>query len=211
MLSSCFLSSFVEFYSVVSEEKSKMSQPIRGQGGHLVFLIGPKNTNLVEDVEIFLPDKFRWILFSSFRGEVENISANQRLGQPSCFSNRPEKHKLGRGRWDLASSQVSLNSVQRFQRRSWKCLSQSEARTAILFFWSARKKKNLVEDVEFLLPVKFRWILFSGFRGEVENVSANQRPGRPSCFSDRPEKKNKLGRGCKTQYNFRDVFWSGGG
>ena len=28
----------------------------------------------------------------------------------------------------------------------------------------------------------------SGFRGEVKNVSANQRPGRPSCFSDRPEK-----------------------
>ena len=28
-----------------------MSQPIRGQGGHLVFPIGPKNTNLVEDVE----------------------------------------------------------------------------------------------------------------------------------------------------------------
>ena len=32
-----------------------MSQPIRGQGGHLVFPIGPKNTNLVEDVEILLP------------------------------------------------------------------------------------------------------------------------------------------------------------
>ena len=30
-----------------------------GQGGHLVFLIGPKNTNLVEDVEILLPVKFR--------------------------------------------------------------------------------------------------------------------------------------------------------
>ena len=40
-----------------------MSQPIRGQGGHLVFPIGPKNTNLVEnlveDVEILLPVKFR--------------------------------------------------------------------------------------------------------------------------------------------------------
>ena len=28
-----------------------MSQPIRGQGSILVFPIGPKNTNLVEDVE----------------------------------------------------------------------------------------------------------------------------------------------------------------
>ena len=121
MLRSCFLSSFVEFHSAVSEEKSKISQPIRGQGGHLVFPIGLKNTNLVEDVEILLPVKFRWIPFSGFRGEVENVSANQRPGRPSCFSDRPEKHKLGRGRWDLASYQVSLNSVQRFQRRSRKC------------------------------------------------------------------------------------------
>ena len=36
-----------------------MSQPIRGQGGHLVFPIDLKNTNLAEDVEILLPDKFR--------------------------------------------------------------------------------------------------------------------------------------------------------
>ena len=192
-LRACFLSSFVEFYSTVSEEKlkmsqqiigqgghfvfpihlkntnlvegveillpikfrripftvseekSKMSQPIRGQGSHLVFPISPKNTNLVEAVEIFLPIKFHWIPFSGFR-EVENVSANQRPGRPSCFSNRPEKHKLGRGRLDLVSCQVSLNSIQRFQRRSRKYLSQSEAR-------------------------------------------------RPSCFSDQSE-KHKLGRGC---------------
>ena len=75
-----------------------MSQPIRGQGGHLVFPISPKNTNLVEDVETLLPIKFRQIPFSGFRGEVENVSANQRPGRPSCFSNRPEKHKLNRGR-----------------------------------------------------------------------------------------------------------------
>ena len=117
-----------------------MSQLIRGQGGHLVFPIGQKNTNLVEGVEILLPVKFRWIPFSGFRGEVENVSANQRPGRPSCFSDRPEKHKLGRGCWDLASCQVSLNSVQQFQRRSRKCLGQSEARSAILFFWSARKQ-----------------------------------------------------------------------
>ena len=51
-LRSCFLSSFVEFRSVVSEEKSEMSQPIRDQDGHLVFPVNPTNTNLVEDVEI---------------------------------------------------------------------------------------------------------------------------------------------------------------
>ena len=57
-LRSCFLLSFVDFRSVVSE-KSKMSQPIRGHGGHLVFPIGPKNTNFVEDGSILLPVKFR--------------------------------------------------------------------------------------------------------------------------------------------------------
>ena len=108
-------------------------------GGHLVFLISPKNANLIEDVKILFPVKFRWIPFSRFRGKVENVPANQRLGRPSCFSDRPEKHKLVRGRWDLASCQVSLNSVQPFQRRSRKCPSQSEARAAILFFRSARK------------------------------------------------------------------------
>ena len=78
---------FLEFGSAVSEEKSKMSWPIRDQGGLFVFLIGPKN----------------------------------------------EKHKLGRGRLDLASCQVSLNSIQWFQRRSRKCLSQSEARRPSCF------------------------------------------------------------------------------
>ena len=188
-LRSCFLLSFVEFCSAVSEENSKMSQPIRGQDGNLVFLIDPKNTNLVEDVEILLPVKCHWIPFSGFRGEVKKVSANQRPGRQSCFSDRPENRKLVKGCWDLTSCQVSLNSVQQLQRRSQKCLSQSEARVAILFFWLAWKP-NSVEDVEILLPVEFHWIPFSRFRGEVENVSANQRPGRPSCFSDRPKNTN---------------------
>ena len=55
------------------------------------------------------------------------------------FTDRPRKQKLGRGRWDLASCQVSLNSIEWFQRRSRKCLSQSEAKAAIFFFQSARK------------------------------------------------------------------------
>ena len=93
---SCFQSSFLELRSSVSEKESKIYQPIRGQQGHLVFLIGPKNTNLVEDIEILLPVKFRWIPFSNFRGEVENVSANQRQGWPSCFFNQPQKHKIGR-------------------------------------------------------------------------------------------------------------------
>ena len=133
-------------------------------------------------IEILLPVKFHWIPFSGSQSEVENVSVNQSPGRPSCFSDRPEKRKVGRGRWYLASCVVSLKSVKRFQRRSWKCLSQSEVRAAILYFRSARKNTNLVEDVEILLPIKFHRFPFCGFRGEVENVSANQRLGQPSCF-----------------------------
>ena len=123
----------------------------------------------------------------------KRVSTNQRPGQPSWFSDQPEKHKLARGRWDLASCQVSSNSFQQFQRRSQKRLSKSEAMAAIFFFRSARKNTNLIKDIKILLPVEFLPIRSSGFRGEVNNVSANQRPGRPSWFYDRPE-KHKLGR-----------------
>ena len=58
------------------------------------------------------------------------------------------------------------------------------------FFFHQPKITNLVEDVEILLTVKFRYILFRDSWGEVENVSAKMRPGLPSCFSDRPEKHN---------------------
>ena len=107
-----------------------------------IFVHWSASKTQTKDVEILLPVKFPWIPFSGFRGEVANVSANQRPGLPSCFSNRPENHKLGRGQWDLASCQVSLNSYQRFQRRSRKCLSQSEARAAILLFWSAWKTQT---------------------------------------------------------------------
>ena len=63
--------------------------------------------------------------------------------------------------------QVSLNSIQWFQRKSWKFLSQSEAGAAILLFSIGPKNTKLVEDVETLLPVKLVWIWFSGFWREV--------------------------------------------
>ena len=80
---------------------------------------------------ILLPVKFPWIPFSGFRGEVENVSANQRPGRPSCFSDRPEKHKLGKVHSDLPFCKVSSNSVQWFQRRSQKCekLTTTDGRT----------------------------------------------------------------------------------
>ena len=66
---------------------------------------------------------------------------------------------------EVENVSANLSCVQRFQRRSRKCLSQSDAREAILFFWSTRKT-NLAEYVEILLPVKFHWIPFSRFRGQ---------------------------------------------
>ena len=60
----------------------------------------------------------------------ENFSAIQRPGRPSYLSDRHDKHESGRGRWDVAPCQLSLNFVLRFQRRSRKCMSQSETRAA---------------------------------------------------------------------------------
>ena len=160
----------------------------------LFFWSARKNASLVEDVEILLPVKFCWILFSGFRGKVENASANHRPGRLFCFSDPPEKHKLGRGRWDLASYQVSSNYFYSFRGEVENVSANQRPGRPFCFFQICLKNTNVVEGIESLLPVKFRWIPFSGF-GEVENVSANQRPGWPSCFSDRP-KKHKLGRGC---------------
>ena len=42
-----------------------------GQGNHLCLPIVPKNTNLVEDVKIWLPVKFLWI--GGFSGEIEIV------------------------------------------------------------------------------------------------------------------------------------------
>ena len=58
----------------IGEVKSKMCQPITGQAGHLDFSMGPKNTNLVEEVEILLPVKF---CSSLFREEVENAKSRK--------------------------------------------------------------------------------------------------------------------------------------
>ena len=72
-----------KFHSADSEYKSKMSQPIRGQGGDFVSQIGPKNTHLVKNVYFVFPVKSRHIPFSNFR-EIEIASANQWSEWP-CF------------------------------------------------------------------------------------------------------------------------------
>ena len=71
-----------------------MSQPIRGQGGHLVFSDRPEKHKLGRGLEIMLPVKFRKIPFGGFRGEVENVSANQRPGRPIFFPIGPKNTNL---------------------------------------------------------------------------------------------------------------------
>ena len=97
----------------------------------------------------------------------------------SCFSDRPEKHKLGRWCWNLASCQVSLNSVRRLQS-SPKCLGQLEVRAAILFFRSARKTQRTLRSC-FLLNVEFCSVVSE----EKSKMSANQMP-----------ENHKFGRWC---------------
>ena len=136
-----------------------------------------------------LPVKFRWIPFSGFRGEVENVSVNQRKGRPSCFSDRPEKHKT----WQRTMRSCFLSSCVKLRSAvSEKISNMSQpirGRGDHLVFPIGPKNIYLIEADEIMLPVKFRWIPFSGFR-EVENVSANQRPEQPSCFSDWPKHTN---------------------
>ena len=67
-----------------------MYQQIRGQGGHLDFLIGLKTTNLVEDIA-FLRHQ---ILFSAVRDEVENVSVNGRPRRPVFVFLSAPKNKL---------------------------------------------------------------------------------------------------------------------
>ena len=124
-----------------------------------------------------------------FQRKSRIISANERPGGHFlfCFSDQPEKKtKLSRGCWDLASTKLSLNSVQRFQRRSRQCLSQSKVRESILFFRSAQKTQTWYRTLRSCFLSSFVEYRSAVSEEKSKNVSANQNPGRPFCFSDRP-------------------------
>ena len=55
-------------------------------------------------------------------------------------------------------------------------------RAAILVFRSAQKNTNVSEDVEILLPVKFRQISFGGFRerSKMLNIGMHVSPAKHS-------------------------------
>ena len=153
-----------------------MSQPIIGQGGHLVFPIG---INLVEDVEILLPVKCHWIPFCGSKGEVQLCELIRGQGRPLIFL-------IGAKNTHLVENVEILLPVK-FRWILFSCfrgkvenvsVNQSPGRPSC--FSDRSQNTNLTKDVKIWLPVKLRWIPFSCFRGEVENASANRRPGRPS-------------------------------
>ena len=57
-------------------------------------------------------------------------------------SGNPDHTIFNLGKYPLDFIQNCVLHPQRFQRRSWKCLSQSEARAAILFYRSAWKTQT---------------------------------------------------------------------
>ena len=62
-------------------------------------------------------------------------------GRPSCFSDRPGKHKLGRGRWDLAGVEINTGPLARGQwiscRASRICFALARLASKISkpYFW----------------------------------------------------------------------------
>ena len=147
-----------------------MSKANKRPGWPTCFSYWPERHKVGREPESLLPAKCCWILFSGFRGEVENVSPHQMPGQPSCFFNWPEKNTNLVGDvkillpvkfcWiPFRGFRGEVENVSVNQRPGWpSCFS------------TVPKNTNLVEDFEILLPVKFCWIPFRGFRGKVENV-----------------------------------------
>ena len=120
---------FVEFRSAVTEKKSKMYQPIRGWTAILFF----RSARKTQTWKMTLRSSF-FEFRSAVSSEKSKISQPIRgQGGHLVFQIGAKNTNLVEDVKSLLSCQVSLNSVQWFQKRSRKCLSQSEARAAILF------------------------------------------------------------------------------
>ena len=121
--------------------------------------------------------------------------------QPCWISNQHQKHKSGRGPSSEHFWQVWLISVQRFQRRRFKCEKLTDGRRTLThdksshglwpgelkmttneisifsnsshFEWRAGLSDTLLKgDHPRTIPAKFALIWFSGFRGKDLNVIA---------------------------------------
>ena len=153
----------------------------------LFFFIIPKNTILEDDFEISLLVKFRLILVSRYREEVENISANQKPGRPSWFSNKSKKdvEALLPGSWHLIPSLFWAC----LWSNCWDQFSRTSRVFSPLFTYNIPRYFLNFAFCQVSLN-SFNWL----WRKKIENISNNQTPGWPSLFSDQIE-KHKLGRG----------------
>ena len=118
-----------------------MSQPIRGRDGHLVFRINPKNTNLIEDVEIFLPVKFLNSVKGVQRRSRKCLSKSETgaVILSSCFSIDPKTINLVGGVEILLPVKFRWIRFSGFRGEIENFPCQSEIRAAIL---SARKTQT---------------------------------------------------------------------
>ena len=98
--------------------------------------------------------------------------------QPCWISNQHQKHKSGRGPSSEHFWQVWLISVQRFQRRRFKCEKLTDGRTdgqrtlthdkSSHGLWPGElKKQNFLEDLQMIIPVQFGFNCPSALREEV--------------------------------------------
>ena len=175
---------------------------IRDQDIHLVFPIDQKNANVVhiEDVEISIPVKFRWIPFSSFREKWKGL--NQ-----SYYKNSYIQRKIQNVTWQHKNATKNFNNTKIADQL--RTVSGSHNIPPLVWlnqlhcnepstFPPAVHNNRVIKRIHILKivnnPPYTDWgptANLSGVdRGEVENVSTNQRSGRPSCFSDRPAKQN---------------------
>ena len=142
MSRSCYLSSFVELHSAVSEEKWKMSQPIRGRDSHSVFPIGPKNTTWQRTLgSCFLS---RFVEFRSVVSEKgEKCLSESETGQPFCFTDRSKNRYLVKDVEILRPIKFCEYSSERFKGGgSKKCFCQSEVWAAIFLSQLTRKSQT---------------------------------------------------------------------
>ena len=159
-------------------------------GGHLVFMIGPKNTNLVEDIEILLLVKFIWIPLSSSEEESKMSQPIRDRGGHLVFPIGPKNTNLVEGVEILLAVKFCWIPFSDF-RGEVENISANQRPGQPSCVSLRHENTNLVEGIDILLPVKFRWIPFSRFRGEGENISTNQSQGRPSCFFFRSARKTQ--------------------
>ena len=99
--------------------------------------------------------------FIEFCSEITDIFLIQSLARVALFLT--DQSKISRF-LDLAFCPISPNFIQQLQRRSRKCLSQSVANGTMcnLLNWAKKNthKLKMVEDIEYLLPVKICQFLF---------------------------------------------------